>query len=553
MLRLTGNDLKTRLLALWKPPRWAAPPHRLGVAVSGGVDSMALAVLCKEIQDQHLQFKAFVVDHKARPHSTAEAEVVANRLKELGLDTDIRTIAWPSTTPPCEMNNFESQARTLRFQALGRACLESRTQGLLLAHHENDQAETVLLRILAGYLGFGLQGIKPLSNFPECHGLFGVHEGAVNVSSDNTDPKEPFSAPNSTRSASTGLSVFRPLLDVPKESLVATCKYFNVPWVEDATNRDPSLTMRNAVRLFLNDEKLPRSLQSRHLVELALLKRTRHALAAKHAESLLHKLSLCNIDKRSGRLTFEVREEDYFLGNLRRTLENQKIQLPTQVVLLAGRIAALVSPLEFIPTSTSQFIADKLFMAMLPQNDHETKKTTSLVPQFTAAGLVWSSTKKRGNAQSHAYSWDVTRQPLGRKQNMPTCEWSTVRHHEKHNPTNNSISSFRPWQLLDGRFWLKVWSSRYETVQARLLQEADLSSFLSVFDDSQKNRLKHLLKLAAPGKARWSLPVLIEKGSEQVLAIPTLRIQLPGTKKHLGWQVKYKTIQLGTTMQHEAT
>ena len=50
---------------------------------------MALAVLCKEIQDQQLQFKAFVVDHKARPQSTVEAEAVADRLEKLGTSTQM--------------------------------------------------------------------------------------------------------------------------------------------------------------------------------------------------------------------------------------------------------------------------------------------------------------------------------------------------------------------------------------------------------------------------------------------------------------------------------
>ena len=401
------------------------------------------------------------------------------------------------------------------------------------------------MRILAGYLGLGLQGIKPIGNFPECYGVFGVHEGAENVPGECVDRKERFSALDFSRSASRGLRIFRPLLGVSKESLVATCKHFNVPWVEDRTNRDPSLTLRNAVRVMLNGDKLPGSLKSGRLVELALFKRTRQTLATKHAESLLHKLHMCKLDARSGRLLFEFREEDLFPGNLGQDVGNRQIRLPTEAVVAAGRIAALVSPLESVPTSTSQLVAEKLFWAILPSpaNDHEMHRVKPPVTPFTAAGLLWSPTRKRGKGQSHAYSWDVIRQPLTRNQNMPTCEWSNLKHHEKDIPVGDYAIISKSWQLLDGRFWLRVWSSHYETVQARLLQEDDMSSVLSVFDHSQKKRIKHLLKRTAPGKARWSLPVLVERGSGELLAIPTLGIQLPGTENYLGWQVKYKARQ----------
>ena len=63
----------------------------LGIAVSGGVDSMALAALCRQLKyvprasETKLSFQAFVVDHKARDGSTTEAQSVCRRLDRMGM------------------------------------------------------------------------------------------------------------------------------------------------------------------------------------------------------------------------------------------------------------------------------------------------------------------------------------------------------------------------------------------------------------------------------------------------------------------------------------
>jgi len=70
---------------------WLAAHHLpSGIAVSGGVDSMALAKLCMELRKSRRytykpNFHAFIVDHKARPGSGKEANLVARRLSEIGM------------------------------------------------------------------------------------------------------------------------------------------------------------------------------------------------------------------------------------------------------------------------------------------------------------------------------------------------------------------------------------------------------------------------------------------------------------------------------------
>ncbi len=87
----------------------------------------------------------------------------------------VLTLQWPKDINPSELTQFESQARKLRYQALGTACREHGIGSLLLGHHADDQAETVLMRLAQGQKASGLRGISPSGEIPECWGMHGVH------------------------------------------------------------------------------------------------------------------------------------------------------------------------------------------------------------------------------------------------------------------------------------------------------------------------------------------------------------------------------------------
>lgn len=165
---------------------------------------MALASLCKEATDPSSmfacpreandsartrpRFTAFIVDHRLRSHSTQEARDVSSEISRLGIESRILDLDWTKHGDPRALPNLESVARRLRFQALGRACLKRGIDSLLLAHHRDDQAETVMLRVLAGYGGAGLRGIRAEAAIPECAGLYGVdHSGRPELCGDHAD------------------------------------------------------------------------------------------------------------------------------------------------------------------------------------------------------------------------------------------------------------------------------------------------------------------------------------------------------------------------------
>ncbi|CAD0099575.1 unnamed protein product [Aureobasidium mustum] len=159
----------------------------------------------------------------------------------------------------------------MRFQALGRACAAADIDTLLLAHHADDQAETVLSRIHAGYLGTGLTGIQPKMPIAECHGIYKVSRSGTLRYLDGTRTL------TSIFVESGGVVLHRPLLGFTKSELVDTCKINFVKWHEDATNADRTLTPRNAIRQMLQAKVMPAALTPDRLRQLAVDKWNNYA------------------------------------------------------------------------------------------------------------------------------------------------------------------------------------------------------------------------------------------------------------------------------------
>lgn len=136
------------LLALTGPV-----PGRLGVAVSGGPDSLALLLLAHAAFPD--QVAAATVDHRLRAESAAEAKLVAAVCIELGVPH--ATLAADAAIA----GNVQSEARALRYRLLGQWARGAEVRWLLTAHHCDDQAETLLMRLLRGAGASGLAGVRP--------------------------------------------------------------------------------------------------------------------------------------------------------------------------------------------------------------------------------------------------------------------------------------------------------------------------------------------------------------------------------------------------------
>lgn len=169
----------------------------IAVAVSGGADSMAAAVLTHEWATA-LGGRALGVtlDHGLRHEAADEALLVSRRLSALGIESSV--LKWRGEKPAA---NIQAAARAARYQALTDYCARKGILHLVLGHHREDQAETFLMRLSRGSGLYGLAAMSPLQENPH-------HR------------------------------ILRPFLSVPKRRLVATLQVRGVEWVEDPTNQD---------------------------------------------------------------------------------------------------------------------------------------------------------------------------------------------------------------------------------------------------------------------------------------------------------------------------
>lgn len=193
----------------------------IAVAVSGGGDSMALALLLKSwCSEKSIKLTALIVDHGLRQKSTAEASQVAGWFDALDIDNNI--LKWQGDKPN---TNIQYEARKARFLLLGNWCADHDIKHLLLAHHQGDQAETFLIRLFRGSGIDGLSAMEKMAAFP-----VQVHE-----------KNYPF--------------LCRPLLDVPKEKLIQLLNEQAQPWIEDPSNQDVKYT-RIQIRELLSSSEI---------------------------------------------------------------------------------------------------------------------------------------------------------------------------------------------------------------------------------------------------------------------------------------------------------
>ena len=133
---------------------------RLGIAVSGGPDSLALLLLAAAARPGMVE--AATVDHALRQESRGEAEMVAAVCARLGVPHAILTAQW--NEPP--KSAVQERARAERYRLLSLWAAERGLDAIVTAHHLDDQAETLLMRLARGAGVRGLAGMWPSSNVP---------------------------------------------------------------------------------------------------------------------------------------------------------------------------------------------------------------------------------------------------------------------------------------------------------------------------------------------------------------------------------------------------
>ncbi|MEI6985634.1 MAG: tRNA lysidine(34) synthetase TilS [Rhodospirillaceae bacterium] len=171
------------------------PNPLLAVGVSGGADSLALCLITHAwAQARGGAVVALTVDHHLRSESTHEAKTVGLMLAARGITH--RIINWDGAKPATAL---QDAARQARYRLMSDFCLDAGILHLLLAHHREDQAETMLMRLARTSGADGLAAMAALRETKE-------------------------------------LRLLRPLLDQPKARLAATCESFGQSWLTDPSN-----------------------------------------------------------------------------------------------------------------------------------------------------------------------------------------------------------------------------------------------------------------------------------------------------------------------------
>jgi tRNA(Ile)-lysidine synthase len=180
----------------------------VGVAVSGGGDSMALLALMQHWAKKHgTAISAVTVDHGLRPEAAAEAAMVAEFCASQGIDQDIlRWDGWDG------QGNLQAAARDARYRLMADWAKAKGVDAICLGHTRDDQAETFLMRLARKA---GSDGLRGMPDRFERHGMRWV----------------------------------RPVLDVGRADLRAFLRRHEIEWVDDPSNEDEGFDRVKARRV----------------------------------------------------------------------------------------------------------------------------------------------------------------------------------------------------------------------------------------------------------------------------------------------------------------
>jgi len=186
-----------RFAASWQA---IAPPGKVGLAVSGGPDSVALLLLMNEVAPRN--FHVVSVDHGLRPESASEAVMVA------GLCAARRIPHTTLTLSLAKGSAVQERARHARYTAMAEWAHAAGIGALVTAHHADDQAETMIMRLNRGAGLRGVTGMRAISTFepPEHHKM----------------------------------TILRPLLQWRRADLVEVVENAGIVAADDPSNRDPN-------------------------------------------------------------------------------------------------------------------------------------------------------------------------------------------------------------------------------------------------------------------------------------------------------------------------
>jgi tRNA(Ile)-lysidine synthase len=381
------SQLGVRLLQQLREKQWAGAGQRIGVAVSGGADSVGLLLLLLELRAElGIVLSVMHFNHKLRGRaSEADEKFVAKLAAGYDLPFYVKREDI-SAKSRRERRNLEDAARRARYSFFDRLAAEGLVDKIAVAHTADDQAETVLGHILRGTGLAGLGGIHP-------------EVGCV----------------------------FRPMLRFRRAELRAYLKARHQVWKEDATNRDTK-RMRARIRLKLMPllEKSFQPAVVEHLCRLGDLARAddgwlnfsakvRLTTLAKATEG---KVQISVADLIGSRKTAsQIEAEDTYLKELRRN----RLAMTSRMV---RRMVEMVKP--HCGQLSAVHVDAVLRMAQQPDSGKLVQLPGGVEVRRERDSLVFRAAGKRGGgqtpgAQSFYYTVELGVEPTEVALAEPRC------------------------------------------------------------------------------------------------------------------------------------
>lgn len=191
---------------------------KLGIAFSGGLDSLALLFLLKKFSEKNkLKLISMIVDHGLRYNSSKDS--IDTKIISEKIGVEARIFRWEGEKP---RSGIMEKARDARYEILTDACKKLGIKNLFLAHHLDDQIETYLMREKRSKNHLGLACMESVS-------------------------------------INNGVCLVRPFLEKPKKLLKDICQKNKLKWIEDPSNFNQKFE-RVRIRKYLQKTKLEKKI-----------------------------------------------------------------------------------------------------------------------------------------------------------------------------------------------------------------------------------------------------------------------------------------------------
>jgi tRNA(Ile)-lysidine synthase len=234
------------------PPTSIRPGERICCAISGGADSTALLLLLHAANSLPknalgVGLSAIHINHTLRgAESEADQTFVQQLCDSLQIPLELRTVDTAAHART-HKQSIEAAARNLRYEAFSNLLAQNQATAILTAHTLDDQAETVLMKLLRGAWLEGLSAISPVLELPQGR-------------------------------------ILRPLLTLRRDDLRTYLQQKNQPWREDSSNSDEAFTrnrLRHTILPVLRQENPQIDTTLSNLAELAREEESRWATELK--------------------------------------------------------------------------------------------------------------------------------------------------------------------------------------------------------------------------------------------------------------------------------